>query len=260
MASRAPASLESLRGQVRARAWMLDAVFDLNLHPHLVNTNNGDIEHEYVRKVFHECDLYCSKTLNTMRGLDLISFSAPKHSSSLLNKLAVPVVAILHGTHELSLNIVQAMFGRIQGFWSLWTPIDFGPGTLYKSLEDHAMFKAFLDSSSTSLTDPVSLIRVDYKGNSANKQATKKNAERSRIWKFDGTIDSVLQTGSGIVYQQQDLFHDYLRQRIISETRLGNSRPMNGTLYHIQCKRIVQARCRLQCRLLLVRLSHKGWH
>jgi hypothetical protein len=115
-----------------------------------------------------------------MRGLDLISFSAPKHSSSLNNKLAVPVVAILHGTHELSLNTVQAMFGRIQGFSSLWTAINFGPGTLYKALEDTAMFKAFLDSSSTSLTDPVSLIRVDYKGNSANRQATtKQNKQHS---------------------------------------------------------------------------------
>jgi hypothetical protein len=37
------------------------------------------------------------------------------------------------------------------------------------------MFKAFLDSSSTSLTDPVSHIRTDYKGNSANIQAIKQN-------------------------------------------------------------------------------------
>ena len=32
-----------------ARAWLLDAVIAVDSHPHLVNTNSGEISHEYVR-------------------------------------------------------------------------------------------------------------------------------------------------------------------------------------------------------------------
>jgi hypothetical protein len=64
-----------------------------------------------------------------MRGFDLISFSMPKDRSSLRCKDVVPVRAILHGTHEISLHTVQAMFGRIDGFAADWKPITFGPGT-----------------------------------------------------------------------------------------------------------------------------------
>jgi hypothetical protein len=69
----------------------------------------------------------------------LRSFSMPKPRSSLLNNNAVlaSVVTILHGTHEIGLQTVQAMFGSIEGFWLAWTPIYFGPGTLYQAFEDH---------------------------------------------------------------------------------------------------------------------------
>jgi hypothetical protein len=65
-------------------------------------------------------------TLNTMKGLDLISFSMPKDCSSLHFIDAVPAVGILYGTHEISLQTVQQMFGQIDGFAAAWTPLYFG--------------------------------------------------------------------------------------------------------------------------------------
>jgi hypothetical protein len=97
-----------------------------------------------------------------MKGVDLISFSMPKRRSSLLNKNAVPVLAILHGTHEISLHTVQAMLGQIEAYCSAWAPIYLGPSTLYTALQDHghhAMYKAFLESSSTSQADIISHVR-----------------------------------------------------------------------------------------------------
>ena len=88
---------------IRARAWMLDAVLDVDSHPQLVNTNRDEISHEYVKKMFESCESYLACT---MKGLNLISFSMPKHHSTLMYKTAVPVVAILHGTHEISLHTV----------------------------------------------------------------------------------------------------------------------------------------------------------
>jgi hypothetical protein len=46
----------------------------------------------------------------TMKGLDLISFSMPKLCSSLLNKNAVPVLAILRGSHEFLLGLDANLF------------------------------------------------------------------------------------------------------------------------------------------------------
>ena len=97
---------------------MLDSVRDVDSHPHLVRTtgNNDEtgISHAYMKILFENCDSYIART---MKGLDLISFSIPKHRLSLLKKNAVPVMAILHGTHEISLHIIQAMLGCIDGFW-----------------------------------------------------------------------------------------------------------------------------------------------
>ena len=104
-----PATLGASPGMtIRARAWMLDAVLDVHSHPQLVNTNRDEISHEYVRKMFESCESYLAYTI---KGLNLISFSMPKHQSTLMSKAVVPVVAILHGTHEISLHTVQAMFG-----------------------------------------------------------------------------------------------------------------------------------------------------
>jgi hypothetical protein len=209
-----PATLGASPGMtIRARAWMLDAVLDVYSHPQLVNTNRDEISHEYVKKMFESCESYLAYT---MKGLNLISFSMPKHQSTLMSK-DVPVVAILHGTHEISLHTVQAMFGRIKGFQSMWTPICYGPGTLYKAFEDHVMYKRFLDSSSTLLTDPITQTRVDYKGDSGIKQATSnKLKERTRIWSFTGLFNCVLQPD---LVNEHGINHYLLRQRILS----GNS-------------------------------------
>ena len=103
--------------RIRARAWVLDAVFDVHSHPHLVSTNNNEtaISPAYVTKIFEGCEKFIA---SNMRGVDLISFSLPTDRSSLANKNAVPVVAIVHGTHEISLPTVQAMFGRSEGLWT----------------------------------------------------------------------------------------------------------------------------------------------
>jgi hypothetical protein len=198
--------------KIRARAWILDAVFDVHSHPHLVSANDDEtaISQAYVTSIFDSRASYIGRT---MKGLDLFSFSLPANRSSLANKNAVPVVAILHGTHEISLQTVQALFGRMEGLWTSWTPLYFGPGTLYKALEDHAMYQTFLDTSST--FDPVKNLRVDYIGNSRIRQATlSKNAERSRVWTFAGVIDSARHPG---LFNTYAIRHDYLRQRIISE-------------------------------------------
>jgi hypothetical protein len=88
--------------RIRARAWMLDAVFDVHSHPHLVSTNNDETatSQAYVTIIF---DSHASYIGHNMKGLDLISFSLPANRSSLPNKNAVPVAAILLGTHEISL-------------------------------------------------------------------------------------------------------------------------------------------------------------
>ena len=198
---------------IRARAWILNAVLDVDSHPHLVSTNSDETEisQAYVTNMFKSCDSFIGHNL---KGLDLISFAMPKHRSSLLNKNAVPVVAILHGTHKISMHTLKAMFCSIEGLWSDWMPLYFGPGTMYKALEDHAMYKTFLDTSSTSQADSMRSIRVDYKGNSGMRQATiQKNTERSRIWRFDGVINSVLYPG---LVKENVIFHDYLRQHIVS--------------------------------------------
>ena len=142
-----PATLGASPGMtIRARAWMLDAVLDIYSHPQLVNTNRDEISHEYVKSMFESCESYLAYT---MKGLNLISFSMPKHQSTLMSKAVVPVAAILHGTHEISLHTVQAMFGRSEGLCTSWTPLYLGPGTQYRALEDHAMYKNFLQTSST---------------------------------------------------------------------------------------------------------------
>jgi hypothetical protein len=128
-------------------------------------------------------------------------------------KTAVPVVAILHGTHEISLHTVLAMFGRIKAFQSMWTPIYYGPGTVYKAFEDHVAYKTFLDSSSTLLADPITQIRVDYKGDSGIKEATSnKLKEQTRMWSFDGLINCVPEPN---IVNEHGMFHDYIRQRIL---------------------------------------------
>ena len=176
MSQQMTASFAAAGVRIRARAWVLDAVLDVHSQPLLVNPSSDERElefsPEYVTKIFQHCDSFRATKSNSMRGLDLISFSMPKHHSSLLDKNAVPVTAILHGTHEIDLHTVQAMFGCIEGFRSVWTPIYYGQGTMYMSFEDHPMYKTFLETSSTLQTDPITHIRVEYIGNSGTRQAT----------------------------------------------------------------------------------------
>ena len=40
----------NLNARIRARAWMLDAVLDVNSHPHLVNAKSDEISHVYAKK------------------------------------------------------------------------------------------------------------------------------------------------------------------------------------------------------------------
>ncbi len=82
---------------------------------------------------------------NEGAGFNLVLHAqAPPRGLSSLNNNAVPVMAILHVTHEISLHTVQALFGCIEGFWSAWTPIFSGPSILYTALEDLAT-KHFLN-------------------------------------------------------------------------------------------------------------------
>ena len=79
--------------RIHHRAWVLDAVFDVDSHPHLVNavSKETEISHPYMN-FFESCDSYIAYT---MKGFDLISFSMPRDRSSLLNKNDVPGLAIL---------------------------------------------------------------------------------------------------------------------------------------------------------------------
>ena len=205
---------------IRARAWILDAVIDINSHPRLVNDSGSDtskLSHEYVHSIFDRSYSFMTDTLKTMRGLDVISFSMPKDRSSLCYKDAVPVTGIMHGTHEISLDTVKAMFGRIDGFIAAWTPMHFGPGLPCKAITDHAMYKAFLDTSSPIPTDPITNIRVDFRGILGTGHAVIHCLkERSRVWMLEGAINSVLHKG---LVNENVIFHDYLRQHIFS----GNS-------------------------------------
>ena len=142
MSQEMPAS-SSVDVRIQARAWILDAIIDINLHPLLVNKNSDktEISQEYIRKFFESCNSWIAKT---MKGLNLLSFSMPKDRSSLRCMNEVPVVGILHGSHAVSLQTVQAMFGRINGFATAWTPMYFGPGTPCKAFTDHVKYKTFL--------------------------------------------------------------------------------------------------------------------
>jgi hypothetical protein len=67
---------------ISACAWMLNAVIDINFHPVLIY-GNSDITkqlHEYVRDIF---EIYSPFIVDTMNGLNYISFSMSKDLSSL---------------------------------------------------------------------------------------------------------------------------------------------------------------------------------
>jgi hypothetical protein len=137
----------------------------------------------------------------------------PKDRSSLLNKDAVPMTGIMHGTHEMSLHTVQAMFGSLDGFTAAWTPMYFGPGLPCKAFADHAT-KRFLKPV---LPYPLILFQTfesiqrnawrAFKGHRAGNNPHLFHKERSRVWKLEGVIESVLHKG---LLNKKMIFHYYL--------------------------------------------------
>jgi hypothetical protein len=102
---------------VCARAWLLNAKFNVAEHPQLTNPDINQIIPEYVEGRFRGRDPYLAKR---MKGMTLISFSMPTALSSLSDQGIVPVLGILHGSHEISMGTVQALFGNIRGLTATW--------------------------------------------------------------------------------------------------------------------------------------------
>jgi hypothetical protein len=102
--------------RIRARAWMLDAVLDVDSHPHLLNLNGNEtgISHEYVKNVPEQCESYCVNILNTVRGLDLISFSIPKPRSSRV-ELAEQELCTYDGSYAW-----RAWYQSAYRTWNVW--------------------------------------------------------------------------------------------------------------------------------------------
>ena len=60
---------------IRARAWILDAVIDINSHPRLVNDSGSDtskLSHEYVHNIFDRSYSFMTDTLKTMRWIVVV--------------------------------------------------------------------------------------------------------------------------------------------------------------------------------------------
>ncbi len=82
-----PEMTAGFAADVRICAWMLDAIHDVDLLPHLVNHDaNSDetkISHSYVEKMFERCDLYLAHTQKE-------SDNDSKSLSKLLASLPIP--------------------------------------------------------------------------------------------------------------------------------------------------------------------------
>ena len=79
----------SLVHPVYARAWVLNAAFDIAEHPQLADPDTNQIFPKYVEGIFRGRDPYLT---NNMKGTTLISFSMPTDLSSLSNRDVVPVL------------------------------------------------------------------------------------------------------------------------------------------------------------------------
>ncbi len=123
--------------QIHARAWLLDAKFDVALHPQLAKADTDQIFPQRVRQYFDDRAAYLK---TTMKGLDLITYSMPTALSSLPNQSVVPVLCIFHGSHLLSERTVQTLFSTVPGLTMLWGALHFGPGEAWPSLNEHALF------------------------------------------------------------------------------------------------------------------------
>ncbi len=146
---------------VRARARMLNAEFDIAEHLQLADHDTNQIFSEYVKGIFRGRDPYLAHNL---KGTTFISFSLQTDLSSLSDQGVVPVLGIFHGSHEVSMGTVQALFGNIRGLTVTWSDLLFGPGETAKSFHAHPALFAFLCESSLGGIDPSLSYRVDYMG------------------------------------------------------------------------------------------------
>jgi hypothetical protein len=154
---------------VCARAWVLNTEFDIAEHPQLADPDTNQIFSEYLNVIFRGRDPYLA---NNMKGTTLISFSMPTNLSSLSNRDIVLVLGLFHGSHEVSMGTVQALFGNIRGLTATWGDLLFGPGKTSKSFHAHPALLAFLRESSLGGIDPSLSYRVDYMGVSNALQPT----------------------------------------------------------------------------------------
>ena len=196
---------------VRARAWVLNAEFDIAEHPQLANPDTNQIFPEYVKGIIHGRSPYLA---HNMKGTTLISFSMPTVLSSLSNRDVVPVLGIFHGSHAVSMGTVQALFGNIRGLTATWGDLRFGPGETYRSFNEHPALLAFLRQSSIGGIDRSLWCRVDYMGVSDSRQpTTSRNEERGRAWRFEAMID--VAHHKGLIDAQGDISSEYFRLHIL---------------------------------------------
>jgi hypothetical protein len=123
--------------QIRSRAWLLDAEFDVAGHPRLVDIATDTIFPEYVRACFEIRAPYLNQR---MKGLVLLSFSMPTAVSSLRNREVVPVTGILYDTRVVCESTVQDIFCGVDSLAVRWGALHFGPSTDILQLNDHPAF------------------------------------------------------------------------------------------------------------------------
>ncbi len=90
--------------QIRSRAWLLYAEFDVAGHPRLADIQKDKLFPEFFREYF---DAPASYLCQRMKELLLLSFSMPTAVSSLRNRAVVPVVGILYDSRMVFESTVQ---------------------------------------------------------------------------------------------------------------------------------------------------------
>jgi hypothetical protein len=83
----------SSKQSVCARAWLLNAEFDVAEHPQLTNPDSTHIFPEYVKDIFRGLAPYLD---HNMKGMSLITFSMQTDLSSFINQGIVHVLGIFH--------------------------------------------------------------------------------------------------------------------------------------------------------------------
>ncbi len=112
--------------QLRSWAWFLHAEFHVAGHPQIVDIQTEGMIPEYIQKIIATRAPYFNKHL---KALALLSISMPTDMSSLCNREVVPVFGILHDSRLVFENTVQAIFRGVDGLYTTWAPLNFGPGT-----------------------------------------------------------------------------------------------------------------------------------